>query len=318
MNKTEIRRYLNVIRRAVSLLEAELDNDGTMDELISGQASVTHEKLEVAPIAVSVPEPVVPEKNEDREKHLKDLMLIDCWPEAIPQILVTTPTDKDNKSRAVSVMDMLLTKSIEGLNVLDYGCGEGWITQEAKRRGADNVVGYDPVKSDKWKDLTGPSFIDSLEVLQKDFFDVVILFDVLDHCLDPQLVMDKILYSMKKSGIVYVRCHPWTSRHASHLVKHGINKAYMHMFLSWKETENLIGEKPMFTRNEKNPVESYRWWFKNFKIVKERMIKEPVNDFFKHPDFKTLLTNEQNILDIDDFLLKMQIQFVDYILQPKV
>ena len=122
---------------------------------------------------------------------------------------------------------------------------------------------------------------------------------------------------MKKTGVVYVRCHPWTSRHATHLYKQGINKAYMHMFLSFDEIGKLIKEKPMFTRNEKNPMEAYRWWFRNFKIVKERTIKEPVSDFFKHPDFKTLLANEQNILEIDDFLKLMEIQFVDYVLIPK-
>ena len=321
VNKTEVRRYLNVIRRAVSLLEAELDCDGdTLERLIDqpeAQAKSVAPQLKETENIEPVSIPVVQQTNEAREKHIQDLLAIDCWPEAVPEVLLASPTDKDQKNRASAVMDMVLDRNIEKLNFLDYGCGDGWITQEAKRRGAENAVGFDLVKSEKWKELIGPSFVHSLGALEPNFFDVVFLYDVLDHCMDAEFLMDTILKSMKKTGVVYVRCHPWTSRHATHLYKQGINKAYMHMFLSFDEIGKLIKDKPMFTRNEKNPLEAYRWWFRNFKIVKERTIKEPVSDFFKHPDFKTLLANEQNILEIDDFLKLMEIQFVDYVLIPK-
>jgi 2-polyprenyl-3-methyl-5-hydroxy-6-metoxy-1,4-benzoquinol methylase len=323
MNKNEIRRYLNVIRRALSLLEAEFENDGSMDELIGETSSISH-KLEnvVAPKSVEqsveiAPVEVKPAKNEDRQKHVKSLLAIDCWPEAVPEALVIQPTDKDQKHRASSVMDMVLDRSIEGMSFLDYGCGEGWITQEAKKRGAKESIGYDLIKNKKWEDCSGPSFINTTSVLQQNQFDIIFLYDVLDHCVDTELVMNNVSKLIKKTGTVYVRCHPWTSRHATHLFKQGINKAYMHMFLSWDEIEELIGQKPMFTRTEKDPIEAYTWWFRNFKIVKQRIIKEPVSDFFKHPDFKNLLANEQNILNIDDFLVKMEIQFVDFKLELK-
>ena len=329
-SKAEIRKYINVIRRAVSLLEAELDrDDGTFDEVVAKipQAtqhqitqdatvveSVSHAPQE--PVVQTVQQPVVDAAHKEaRKKHIQDLMDIDCWPEAVPHFLVASTTDKDQKHRATSVMDMVLDRAIEGANFLDFGCGEGWTTLEAKKRGA-NAIGYDLISSPKWNDMNGPKFVTSLDDVGSDF-DVVMLYDVLDHCMEPEELMSSIQSRLKKTGVVYVRCHPWTSRHATHLFKQGLNKAYMHMFLSWDEIYELTKQKPMFTRVEKDPIQAYRWWFKNFKIVKERMTKEPVSDFFKHPDFKTLLTNEQNLLNVDEFLKLMEIQFVDFILQHR-
>ena len=91
----------------------------------------------------------------------------------------------------------------------------------------------------------------------------------------------------------------------------------MHLFLTWQEIKDQIGKDPMFTRPEQNPLEAYRWWFKDFKILKERIDKKPVDEFFKNPDFKTLLGNEQNLNNVDQFLHLMEMQFVDYVLTPK-
>ena len=196
VNKTEVRRYLNVIRRAVSLLEAELDCDGdTLERLIDQpetQAKSVAPQLKETENIEPVSIPVVQQTNEAREKHIQDLLAIDCWPEAVPEVLLASPTDKDQKNRASAVMDMVLDRSIEKLNFLDYGCGDGWITQEAKRRGAENAVGFDLVKSEKWKELIGPSFVHSLGALEPNFFDVVFLYDVLDHCMDAEFLMDTI------------------------------------------------------------------------------------------------------------------------------
>lgn len=326
--KSEVRKYLSVIKRAISFIEAELDReDGTLEELLETMSPEStriiptaisqSQHLPVANIVKAIEEEVHVEVNPAREKHIQDLMAIDCWPEAVPQHLAVQPTDSQQKKRATSVLDMILNKSIEGLNVLDFGCGEGWMADEARKRGAANVVGYDPVKSDKWEQLSGCQFTPTYQNLESNFFDIVFLYDVLDHCSDAQQVMSIIKNVIKDNGVVYVRCHPWTARTATHLYKQGINKAYMHMFLTWDEIKSLTGTTPVFTRKEKNPIEAYRWWFKDFKIVKERVIREDVSDFFKHPDFKNLLANEQNILEINDFLKLMEIQFVDYELQLK-
>ena len=323
LNKAKIQKYLNVIRHATHLIEAELSNDGTMeemDELIQTVENVKKPIQIAAPVETPIVETTIPpveQLSEARQKHIQELMAIESWPKAIPDIHVKAPTDKDKKARAIAVMDMTLDRSIEGLKFLDFGCGEGWVAQEAKRRGAESSVGYDIHRNEKWKDVGGARFIHTLGPLKVHSFDVVMLYDVLDHCFDVDEVMSTVHSVVNENGVVYVRCHPWTSLHATHLYKQGINKAYMHLFLTWDEIKSLINEDPMFTRPEQNPLEAYRWWFRNFKIVKERVDRKPVDDFFKVDSFKKLLAAEQNLSDIDHFLKMMEIRFVDYILTPK-
>lgn len=340
MDQKEVRRYLNVIKRAVSYLESMLDSDdgGLLEQMTGMMPQQPHQSLQQPSQAmqqVVVPQPVLAEPSPvpvapvqpseqemqhraARKKHVGDLMSIEVWPEAVPQFLLDKAVSpKEHKQRAVSVLDFLLDRNIEGLNFLDFGCGEGWITQEAAARGVAEAIGYDLKEDDNWSSFKGLKFTTSYDSLKKNHFDVVMLYDVLDHCHDPIALMAQVKQCMKRDGSVYVRCHPWTSKHAMHLHKNGINKAYIHLFLHWEELVNLLGTDPQFTRKENNPIEAYRWWFNDFEIKKEKMVEEHVSDFFHVDAFKQLLTNEHSLSDIDGFLRLMKIQFIDYVLRIK-
>jgi 2-polyprenyl-3-methyl-5-hydroxy-6-metoxy-1,4-benzoquinol methylase len=335
MNQTELRRYLNVIKRAVSFIEGMLDNDdGGLLESLSGIAQpqlpqpVAAPVPQPAPAPVQVSQPVVAQPNNAeamafkaaRQKHIGDLMAIDCWPEAVPQFLVAKDASaEDQANRANAVLDMLLDRRVEGLTFLDFGCGDGWIAGEVLKRGVTESVGYDVKESSIWPTIKGPKFTSNFNDLQPGYYDVIFLYDVLDHCEDPVFLMSQIQNLIKPTGTVYVRCHPWTSKHATHLYKQGINKAYLHLFLTYEEIKELINQDPVFTRAEKKPLEAYHWWFNNFTIKKERSVKEPVNGFFHVPSFKELLANEQQIPmnEIDNFVNGLDVQFVDFCLVPK-
>lgn len=353
MDQREVRRYLNVIKRAVVYIEGMLDaDDGGLLEQMAHHAPVpqAHHQAHVPvqqPVVVQQPpqpvfveQPVVivptspppppppvpqgpsPEEikrfEEARKKHIGDLMNIDCWPEAVPTFLMAKESSvQDQVNRANAVLDMMLDRSIEGAHFLDFGCGDGWIAQEATKRGVIESWGHDIVESKNWASLKGPKMTTDPNAIKKNYFDVIMLYDVLDHCEDPLAVMNHVKSLLKKTGAVYVRCHPWTSKHASHIYKQGVNKAYLHLFLKYHEIKELVNGEPMFTREEKGPLEAYRYWFSNFEIKKERAIREPVSDFFHVPAFKDLLRGEQQIEDIDGFLKLMEIQFVDYVLVPK-
>lgn len=299
-----IRKYLSVIKRAVTLIEAEL----------GGGVSV--EPAPTLEVQSAAPTPKAVKKLDWRAAHVQKLMEIDCWPEAMPSILTVTPSEKDQKNRASAVMDMVLDRSLEQLHFLDFGCGEGWITQEALKRGAATATGFDLVKNERWSKLTGPHFIHEASEVRTGFYDVVLLYDVLDHCQNPVEVMEKVRASLTKTGVVYVRCHPWTARHVTHLYKQGLNKAFIHLFLDWDEIREIIRQDPMFTRIEKAPLDAYRWWFKDFRIIKERLVKEPVHEFFQVDSFKELLAKEQQV-DAEQLLQNMEIQFVDFVLALK-
>jgi SAM-dependent methyltransferase len=330
MDSQAIKKYISVIRRACDLLEQQLD-EHTSDAFAEVINQVTQKPQEIiAPVIIaptvqsvntnppvqnSVPLPT----SDTRKKHIDALMGIDCWPPAIPQFQADAkPSELDMVHRANAVLDMSIRESVEGVRFLDYGCGDGYIASQMQHRGADSITGYDIVPSEHWEKLGNNKVNYTCDVnsLPAQGFDRIFLYDVLDHTVDPEGVMKHIKYLAAPGSIIYIRCHPWTSKHASHLPKFGLNKAYIHLFINYDELVNL-GFKPLFTRVEKKPLEAYRWWFHEFKITKENPIYENVSDFFYVPSFKELLANEQGVSheQIDDFMKILEIQFVDYILE---
>jgi SAM-dependent methyltransferase len=304
MNEEEIRRYLAVIRRACTLIEDQLNKSDADKDTLPEVPNTNFQN-------------VAADTKLARKIHVERLLAIEEWPEAVPPYLVASDaSDQDQIDRANAVLD---TMGIQGERFLDFGCGEGWITKQMLARGAIEADGYDIKISSTWKKLKGPNFTHNFDDIKKDYYDVVLLYDVLDHAEDPEDVMKNVKLALKKDGKVYIRCHPWTSIHANHIYKKGLNKAYIHLFLMWEEMHDLIGEAPMYTRIEKDPLTAYHWWFRDFTVNKERVVREPVHDFFLQSSFKDLLQKEQRLRDkeLEPFMERMSMQFVDYLLIRK-
>lgn len=94
----------------------------------------------------------------------------------------------------------------------------------------------------------------------------------------------------------------------------------MHLFLTLEEQAELIDKSPLFTRQEMQPVDTYRKWFSHFDIQKERLVREPVHEFFFNPAFIELLGSEQHMDEetTKGLMTTMEVQFVDFSLTPKV
>ena len=310
MDKQKIEKYLAVIGRACDLIRQEMQED----------VSQTFEQLAKNEPVASPPKAVVqPSKpTDERTKHIESLMAIDCWPKAVNRDQSQPPSEADMINRANAVLDMTLGTSIEGATFLDYGCGDGYIASQIATRGPISITGYDINPSDHWSKLTTDKvkYTSDTNSLKPKGYDLVFLYDVLDHAGDADGVMKHVKYLAVPKSIVYVRCHPWTSRHASHLPKVGLNKAFIHLFLTYEELVGL-GHTPLFTRAEKNPLEAYRWWFRDFRIIKEKPLYEDVGEFFYVPSFKELLAAEQGLKlsEVDEFLERMGLLFVDYVLE---
>lgn len=293
MDNKAVLKYIEVARRALDLIEQQIQG-----------------KQESTPVET----PVVVDDSEARKKHVEALLAIDCWPEAIVARSAIKPTVADQINRANSVLDMMIDKSLEKVHFLDYGCGEGYVAKKALDRGAATSTAYDLVSSPSWDDPK-VTYTTKSSDLKDGFYDAIFLYDVIDHCLDAIATMKHVKSLLKPDGVVYVRCHPWTSKHATHLFRDGLNKAFIHLFLTEAEIKGL-GHTPMFTRREKNPLEAYRWFFHEFKIKKEHVIRESLNEFFKVPSFKELVLTEQEIPadQAKDFFESMEINFVDYVI----
>ena len=322
MSDKDIRRFLAVIRRSCALIEEHLDGTETsvsVDQIVEQVEQAEKPQLEKREPKDAQPQTAeqFEESRQARKDHVKKLLSIEEWPEAVPPYLVASDaSDQDQIDRANAVLDAM---GAEGKRFLDFGCGEGWIAKQMLERGAEEATGYDIKRSPTWQRLEGPKFTHNFNELKRLHYDAVMLYDVLDHAEDPEDVMKKVEMVLKKEGKVYVRCHPWTSIHANHVYKKGLNKAYAHLFLFWEEMKELIGEDPMYTRIEKDPLTAYHWWFHDFRIHTERIIDEPVHEFFLQKPFKELLQNEQKLTDdeLEPFIERMSMQFVDYLLTRK-
>ena len=280
MNENKVRKYLDVIERAVQLIRTELNSTGSPEELlkaIDSEPIVPVNPVSPPPKSMEPSVAVPSDYEEQRKTHVEALMSIDCWPQAVHNYLLTSPMNKESKiNRSNAVLDTMLDRSIEKLEFLDFGCGDGWEARQALMRGAANVTGYDIQESLDWKEIDKVNFTTKFSDLKPNHYDVILLYDVLDHCQDPIEVMRQVKGLLKFGGksVVFVRCHPWTSRHATHLYKQGINKAYIHLFLTDEEISDVIKRTPALIEwansiltyaNEKAISEGKHW--PGFKLV---------------------------------------------------
>lgn len=310
----KIRKLLEVIRRSCSLIEEELGESVSIEEVVK-QTVQTQSVASPPPQPDPKKDPAYLEYLIARKKHVSDLMAIDCWPPAVPEFaLLQKVSDKDNANRASAVLDTMVNLPLEGLDCLDFGCGEGWVTNELMNRGVASATGFDIVQYEKWEEHKG-IFTTNEKGLTR--YDMIFLIDVLDHSEDPINVMRLVKRMLKPGGVVYVRCHPWTSKHGTHVFKQGLNKAYIHLFLTNDEIAEL-GYKQIYTRVEKNPLAAQKLWFQDFSIEKTRKHADTtLHDFFLVKAFKDLLISELEIEPArhEAFFEDMKIMYMDYVLK---
>ncbi len=144
------------------------------------------------------------------------------------------------------------------------------------------------------------------------------------NCTEAELVnkLREIKSLLAPHGKIYVRTHPWCSRHGTHLYRQ-INKAYMHMIFTNEEIE-AMGYKQEKIRKILTPMIDYSTLFSRagLKIHKgPNAVKEGVEQFFiKHKILaQRIINNFRNSAREDLRNGKfptgpMEFQFVDYIL----
>lgn len=155
----------------------------------------------------------------------------------------------DLNKRLEVVFKKLIPESIKGKGLLDAGCGTGWFSKEACRRGAD-VMAMD----------TGPEFlrITSLKCSGKlqigslldipfadAIFDYVVCSEVIEHTANPLRAINELCRVVKHGGVLVIttpneryKAYLWFAR----LFHWGFHKGY----------ENWIDWKTLITQLEHN------------------------------------------------------------------
>jgi 2-polyprenyl-3-methyl-5-hydroxy-6-metoxy-1,4-benzoquinol methylase len=256
----------------------------------------------------------------------QELLKLNDWPHAVDPVYICNQSSEEEKmERARSVIDLMIEARLEGQSFLDYGTGGGHVTAVISKD-TKYAIGYDIQASESWKLMDGVNLTTDWEEVKKNGpYNIVLAYDVLDH-IDPDIsVIDElknIRSVLSPNGRIYVRCHPWCSRHGSHLY-HQINKAYAHLVFTDEELV-AMGYEPARVRKIIHPLGTYSDWFKaaGLQIKSHHINKDPVEEFFIHTqsirdrikqrwrDSKDKDLNQGRKMAV----FQMEQQFIDYVL----
>jgi 2-polyprenyl-3-methyl-5-hydroxy-6-metoxy-1,4-benzoquinol methylase len=276
---------LNQIERRLQALESEVFKTEVSKKTAPEPVKVP----QPAPSAPQVQTSIEPKPTLQVPKALIDLLNSNQWPPAVdPSLICDTRSEQDKEDRAEGILDLIIDISLENLKFLDYGCGEGHVINRSQLHKTKYSVGYDIKKSDRWEQWTlKDALLTDDWTKAKSFapFNVVLMYDVIDHMLESTEDVISRLKEIKQllapNGRVYVRTHPYCSRHGTHLY-HQINKAYAHLVFTEEELD-ILGYKHEKTRKIIHPIGEYSHLFKSagFRIHNgPSVIKEGVEKFF--------------------------------------
>lgn len=208
----------------------------------------------------------------------------DDWPPAAaPHMIVNGKGESEKQFRAVQVVK-LLREDLTHKRVLDLGCDEGYISRELSEV-AHQVVGYDLKPRPTWDGLANAKlrFSQDRSDVAAAPYDFILLYDVIDHLEgeDPVALLTWANGLLSHGGKIFVRAHPWTSRHGGHLYEIGLNKAFLHLALTPDELARL-GHTPPPALRLARPQASYESLFKDagLKVLEKKVHGETVDEFF--------------------------------------
>lgn len=218
---------------------------------------------------------------------LRQLVASSDWPEAIDSALVTNEDNEDeNTDKADTILQEFINYPIANTNFLDFGCGLGYVAWKAADYGTKMSYGYDVNSNEIWKRFQDKSIVltNNLSQLPVNNFDIVLMYDVLDHVENPVETLIKIKKLKTINGKVHLRCHPWTARHGGHLFR-SLNKAYIQLVFTEEELASSLGIPPskmQFVNKIIDPINQYKEWFEmaGLTILKEKVSLHPIESFF--------------------------------------
>lgn len=99
---------------------------------------------------------------------------------------------QQNHLRIARINEMTLGEKKENVWILDFGCGTGYLIEDLKKAGYQNVVGYDAY-NERFQKLP-----------EKDKFHVCIAVEVFEHLSHPFHEISAIYRWLKPGGVVYI------------------------------------------------------------------------------------------------------------------
>lgn len=247
------------------------------------------------------------------------------WPDAVNKHLICDPNNEEEKEmRGNGILELMVEEDLKDLKFLDYGCGAGYSTKAAAEKSCKLSIGYDKVQFENWKQESDNLMFTNEwnKVVENGPYDVILCFDVVDHSVESiDVILNKIKTVLSENGKVYLRTHPFSSRHANHFY-HELNKAYIHLVFTedeLKQINNKWNNHELFENNfgSKTPIISYKTSISDagFEISYMREMKEEIEPFFETPMVAERIKKTMKMEKFPTF--QMKLQFIDFVLIHK-
>jgi 2-polyprenyl-3-methyl-5-hydroxy-6-metoxy-1,4-benzoquinol methylase len=269
-------------------------------------------------------DPVVGQELMEIANHLSGedvLKLVNSedWPKSVESQLICDGTENDKFVRATSILEFLVSRSLDGKRFLDFGCGEGHTAIKAMEFGATTSVGFDTTKQGAL-DLESESgvFLTTKyeEVIKRGPYDIILIYDVLDHIKgeNAESLLAKAKSLLSQDGVVYLRCHPFCGRHGGHTYKQ-LNKAFAHLILTKEELERIgvTVNQDDVTKNVLYPIKTYTECIAaaGLNVISRNIVRTPVEDFFREEP--VVCSRVLKIFKVSEFpTFQMEQDYVDY------
>jgi SAM-dependent methyltransferase len=260
--------------------------------------------------------------------NLKTLLDSSEWPNAVFEVQIADENcEGDKKERAEGIVDIILP-SLDQKKFLDFGCGEGHVAKYAAKN-ANLSIGYETEKNPnsqlEWENKKENFLLtmDFEKVKKEGPYDIILIYDVLDHSKEESMtkVLEKAKSVLLDEGNIYLRCHPWVSRHGGHAYRK-INKAFVHLVFTEDELEK-IGLELEFNNKVLYPLATYLKAIEDAgltKINEEEIDFQDVEPFFsENPIVKRRILKAFGINEWGNTRPAFQMSqcFVDYVLKKQ-
>jgi len=266
--------------------------------------------------------PPIPKDKLYEITTLRLLAKSEKWPLAVPEELICGEDEDQKLARAAGIINDFINTDLNNKKILDFGCGEGHVPYVAANLIEVNLaMGFD-IENQNWEHFEKTKNLkfstEFEEIKNNGPYDVIVINDVIDHAEENILI--KANEVKAPNGKIYLRCHPWTSRHGTHLYKQ-LNRAYLHLVFNTDELFGM-GLKEINTKKFLDPLNEYKKLIKeaNLTISNENIVTQPVELFFTHEPNVLRRIKEKWSFDwwssagVEFPRNEMEIQFVDFIL----
>ncbi len=306
--KKELVDLISEIEKLINELKSKISNIPEVEEKLDK----INNEIKKPEIKHVKPENVI---NDDLKKFLDN----PDWVAAVPTNLICDETNHEDKmDRARGVRDIFNSDyNYENKKILDFGTGYGHFIQALTEKNVALAVGYD-IKNEFQISSNEKMILTTSwdEVLKNAPYDLVFLYDVIDHAANetPQDILIKAKSVLSNEGMIKMRCHPYIGKHGGHTYTK-INKAYAHLILTPSELKELGHDFKNFpTIKVTTPLKTYSKFIidAGLKTLNQKVINESAEQIFLSGKFAERIKSnlKTNLLLIP----QMGMQFIDYTL----